>query len=1193
MNEIEQLEQALAALEAQRAGLGDAVVDAAQAPLREKLAALAKGSSGTDGVERSLSDPTRERRIVTVLFCDVTGSTAMAEKLDPEVWTNIMNEAFKQLTDAVERFEGTVARLMGDGILAIFGAPTAHEDDPERAVLAGLDMLKNIGPLRERLQREQALDFNIRVGINTGLVVVGDVGSDKFQEFTAMGDEVNLAARMEQAARPGTVQISGNTYLRIAPLFDVEALGGVQVKGRSEPVQAFRVLGKKTAPGRVRGIAGLDAPMIGRDAEMHTLRGDIIQLRQGAGQIVSIIGEAGLGKSRLIAELRAAPAPLVEVKTSLRWLEGRSLSYESATPYAPIVRLLNDYFSLDGGLSDEEKLEQIKANLAGFLPEEMLMIVPYLAVLLDISLTGEDLERVRYLSPPQMRARTSKAIYALFENLAAQQPLVLVLDDLHWVDSASLDLIADLLPLTKQTALMLVTLFRPDKEAPSWLYHKQTAKAFGQRYQAIELKPLAQEASQDLVAHLIRIEALPDKARSLILDKAEGNPFFVEEIIRALLDAGMLTWQDGDWWSARDIEHFAVPDTLAGVITARLDRLDDNSRMVAQAAAIIGRQFDIGTLDAILETQEALEPALSELQGRDLIVETSRTPYRVYQFRHALIQDTAYASLLLSSRRLLHLQVAEHLEKVGIGYSGEIARQLTGEIARHFLGAEEQGRALPYVVEAGDWAASAYATPEASGYYRQALAILKSVSEYQLEVAQRAYEGLGSISSLSGDVDAALAYYDEMLELATTVDYSPMQVSALNKKAFIVATFQGKLTQAEELLAESERIARDYQDVAGLAELHTIQCGVCLSNGDFDGAVGHFDRSAELGQQLDLEEPLLFGISHTATTLMSMTRFEEGWQKAQEARQLAERLGNRKYLAEVLTQPYVDYHVSRGDLLAAKEAAEEGLAIATPIGASIAEFQGYFQLAFIARWRGEYEEALANLEQLDRITQTLPAPGFRLLPLAMLGGVYLDISEELIEHSRAYHNKALAILENGSGGFGSEAWNEIAFYQLMEGNPEQADESLQNGLAATDSFMYLVRPALFLGQALLALARKQLPEANGKLAEARRFVEERDMRNYFPLIGLVDGRISSVGGKSDHALEQFTFAESAAEEMGMRPYVWRAQAGAAKELSATGRATEAEEKRRQAFTTIDEIAEMMADEELRAAFLLSAKSKVA
>ena len=211
----------------------------------------------------------------------------------------------------------------------------------------------------------------------------------------------------------------------------------------------------------------------------------------------------------------------------------------------------------------------------------------------------------------------------------------------------------------------------------------------------------------------------------------------------------------------------------------------------------------------------------------------------------------------------------------------------------------------------------------------------------------------------------------------------------------------------------------------------------------------------------------------------------------------------------------------------------------------------------------------------------------------MLGGVYLDISEELIEHSRAYHNKALAILENGSGGFGSEAWNEIAFYQLMEGNPEQADESLQNGLAATDSFMYLVRPALFLGQALLALARKQLPEANGKLAEARRFVEERDMRNYFPLIGLVDGRISSVGGKSDHALEQFTFAESAAEEMGMRPYVWRAQAGAAKELSATGRATEAEEKRRQAFTTIDEIAEMMADEELRAAFLLSAKSKVA
>ncbi|UCG24028.1 MAG: AAA family ATPase [Chloroflexota bacterium] len=1192
MNESEQLEQAIAALEAQRVGLGDVLVDAAQAPLREKLAALNEEQSAAVATEPVTSDASGERRIVTVLFCDVTGSTSMAEKLDPEVWTNIMNEAFKQLTAAVERFDGTVARLMGDGILAIFGAPTAHEDDPERAVLSGLTMLNNIGPLRERLQREQELDFNIRVGINTGLVVVGAVGSEKFQEFTAMGDAVNLAARMEQAAKPGTVQISGDTYLRVAPLFDVEALGGVVVRGRSEPVQAFRVLGKKAVPGRVRGISGLDAPMIGRDAEMHTLRGDIIKLRQGEGKIVSIIGEAGLGKSRLVAELRAAPAPLAEVKSHLRWLQGRSLSYETATPYAPVARLLGDYFALDGAQSDEEKLEHIRANLAGFMAEQSPMATPYLAALLGISLTGEELERVRYLNPPQMRARTSAALLTFVEHLAARQPLVLILDDLHWADSASLDLLEQLVPLTERVGLMIVTLFRPDKEAPSWGYHEKAAEACGERYQTILLGPLAEEASRDLVANLISDEAVPETARALILDKAEGNPFFVEEIIRTLLDAGMLTWQDGDWQLAPEVDDFAVPDTLAGVITARLDRLDDKTRMVAQAAAVMGRQFEFGTLETIVGTTEGLEAALAELQRRELVSETSRTPYRMYQFKHALTQETAYDSLLLSNRRKLHLQVAEHLEEMGAAHSGDIAFRLSGEIARHYLGAEKQARALPYLVEAGDWAASAYATPEATSYYRQALALLEDVPEYQLETAQRAFEGLASIFTLSGDVSAALEIYEEMLELANSVDYSPMQVSALNKKAFIAATFHGQLGQAEALLAESERIARDYQDVAGLAELHTIQCGVCLSNGDFAGAVGHFDQSAELGQQLDLEEPLLFGISHTATTLMSMTRFEEGWQKAQEARKLAERLGNRKYLAEVLTQPYVDYHVSQGDLQAARDSAEEGLAIATPIGASIAEFQGHFQLAFLARWQGEYEEALAHLDHLERSSDTLPAPGFRLLPLAMLGGVYLDIGDQMVERSQAYHAEALDILGRGDGGFGSLAWNELAHWQLIAGDLKRAGEYLQNGLNARDSFMYFARPALLVGQALLALAHGQVPEAVARLAEARSFVEERGMQNYYALIALADGQVNSAARQGGKALEQFSQAESFARDMRMLPYAWQALAGAAKELSAAGRSADAEERRLQALDTIDEIAAGMVDEDLRVAFLRGARNKV-
>jgi class 3 adenylate cyclase len=272
-----------------------------------------------------------ERRIVTMLFCDVKGSTAAASQLDPEDWADIINGAFESMIRPVYKYEGTIARLMGDAILAFFGAPLAHEDDPERAVRAALEILSGIQPYRQQVKAEWGLDMDVRVGINTGLVVVGAVGSDLRMEYTAMGDAINLAARMEQTAAPGSIQIAEPTYKIVAPLFEFESLGGIEVKGKDEPVPAYRVLGSRAAPGRQRGIAGLDSPLVGRAAEMQTLRNAIADLRQGRGGIVSVIAEAGLGKSRLIAELRKEMAP------GSSWLEGRSFSYETATPYAPFI----------------------------------------------------------------------------------------------------------------------------------------------------------------------------------------------------------------------------------------------------------------------------------------------------------------------------------------------------------------------------------------------------------------------------------------------------------------------------------------------------------------------------------------------------------------------------------------------------------------------------------------------------------------------------------------------------------------------------------------------------------------------------------------------------------------------------------------------------------------------------------------
>ncbi len=345
-----------------------------------------------------------ERRIVTVLFCDVKGSTSMAEMLDPEEWAEIMNGAFEYLIKPVYKYEGTLARLMGDAILAFFGAPIGHEDDPRRATLAGLEIVESIKPYRERVKRERGFDFDVRVGINTGLVVVGEVGSDLRVEYTAMGDAVNVAARMEQAAEPGTVLISRNTHKAISKLFDFESLGELEVKGKSEPVAAYRVIGAREGAVAERGIDGLSSPLVGRERELRMLQLKVGETLGGSGQIVSVTGEAGLGKSRLLAELRKTLPP------SIHWHEGRSLSYETNTPYAPFIDLFTEHFELRADDTDEQKYEKVRSGVEEALPGQSDMVAPFLASMMGIKLAGDARERVRYWSHPRcVDARSTRS----------------------------------------------------------------------------------------------------------------------------------------------------------------------------------------------------------------------------------------------------------------------------------------------------------------------------------------------------------------------------------------------------------------------------------------------------------------------------------------------------------------------------------------------------------------------------------------------------------------------------------------------------------------------------------------------------------------------------------------------------------------------------------------------------------------
>jgi class 3 adenylate cyclase len=401
-----------------------------------------------------------ERRTITLLFCDVKDSTATAERLDPEEWSAIMRQALDRFITPVERYGGTVVRILGDAILAYFGAPVAHEDDPQRAVLAGLGIVDGCRDLADDVQRRFGIPFAVRVGINTGLVVVGEVGTPLYAEYAALGDAANVAARMEQSAHPGTVLIAEATHRLVGPLFDVQPMGQVQVKGRREPVNAYRVVGPSAAPGSLRGIAGLSSPLVGRRAELDRLLTALTQLRDGRGAVVSVIGEAGLGKSRLVSELAA------QARDEVTWIEGGCVSYESTTPYAPFVRALESFFEISADDDPHERYQRLLSKMTELAGDAGARHAAHLATVLRGRIPDEHEAFVRFLEPPVLRQRVFATVAALLEKSSARAPVVLMIEDVHWADRTSIDLMRSLLPLTDRLPLMLLLCLRPDHTQP-------------------------------------------------------------------------------------------------------------------------------------------------------------------------------------------------------------------------------------------------------------------------------------------------------------------------------------------------------------------------------------------------------------------------------------------------------------------------------------------------------------------------------------------------------------------------------------------------------------------------------------------------------------------------------------------------------------------------------------------------------
>lgn len=702
-----------------------------------------------------------KRRNVTVLFVDLSDYTKLAQQVNDEDLYELVQQYINLLANDVYKYEGMVDKFTGDGLMALFGAPIAHENNAELAVRSALDMVEDVGELSRKSKELLTSDLRVHIGIHSGPVIIGGIGSNNMMNYTAIGDMVNLAQRLENAASPGIILVSEAVYRQTRRLFDFHPTPTLQLKGVRQPVKSYQVANEKVKPGIVRGIEGLRAPMIGRDLELTRLQEAIDALKElRKGSFILITGEAGIGKSRLTAEFKAlvGPSPVTIV-------EGQSLAYRRMVAYWIFLSAIQ---SLLGILLDTPPI-RIRLRLREAVTQAMearaAEVLPYLEHLL--SLTPSDraaAERIQYLDAVQLRQQIFLAVRDFLVAEAHLQPLLLILEDLHWADQASLDLLSFLLDSVKQAPLLIVAISRPIQEGTLSKITDWVAQNLPDSYCQLHLHSLSHDQSERLLFQLLETTMIPDALCDQILQRAAGVPFYMEEILRMLIDQGILQREGSHWKLASevDINALGVPETLEGLILARFDRLSEDQRRVLQVASVIGLQFSLPVLQMALQPmdKDSLMAALAHLSEREFVNPMPDSPYTEYTFRHTLMSDAIYKTMLKKERSELHGRVGEAIETI-------YAQQLEGQVeilARHFSWSPMYDQALHYLILAGQKAMRAYANEQARQHFEQAMELLSKVP-YQPYQALQVRAGLGDVLAFTGEYNLARDQYQAALQL--------------------------------------------------------------------------------------------------------------------------------------------------------------------------------------------------------------------------------------------------------------------------------------------------------------------------------------------------------------------------------------------------------------------------------------------
>src|SRR6266542_3428685 len=856
-----------------------------------------------------------ERKQVTVLFADMKGSMELLADRDPEEARKLLDPVIEHMMEAVHRYEGTVSNLMGDGIMALFGAPLAHEDHAVRACYAALRMQESVNRYADGVRRTEGVPIQIRVGLNSGEVVVGAIGNDLKMDYTAVGQTVHLASRMEQMATPGSIMMTADTLQLAEGYVQVKSLGPVNVKGLPEPVAVYEVTGVGATRSRLQAAAarGLTR-FVGRDAETEQLRKALEQARSDHGQVVGVVGEPGLGKSRLFFEFTHS-------HRTQGWLilESGSVSYGKATPYLPVIDLLKAYFKIQDRDDQREIREKVTGKLLT-LDKSLESSLPAFLSLLDVPVDDSTWQA---LDPFQRRQQTLGAVKRLLLRESQVQPLVLLFEDLHWIDSETQAMLESLVESLPTSRLLLLVNYRPEYQ------HGWANKTY---YTQLRLDPLPPESAGEILNSVLGNDHGLRSLKQLLIERTEGNPFFLEESVRTLVETKALAGERGNYHLEKKVESTQVPATVQAVLAARIDRLPLEEKQLLQSAAVIGKDVPFSLLQAVTElSDEELRRALTHLQAAEFLYETSLFPDLEYTFKHALTHEVAYGSLLHERQRTLHSQIVEAIEAL---YSDRLIEQVE-RLAHHAARGEVWGKALTYLRQAGAKADARSANREAALYFEQALTALAHLPDNR-ETREQGIDLHFNVRNSLVALGEGEERVREHLRAAETLAMALADQRRLAKVSVYLArqlSAQGEYEQAVTACERAIAMPRTLEDY-GLEVMATLFLGQAYY------CLGNYPKALEvLGRNLvPLDSPVVrerFGAiglpfanarASLALALAERGEFVEAISRCTEAIRIAEAVG-QPFSVTVTYRGMGLLHLRRGDLHQATLALDHALEI--------------------------------------------------------------------------------------------------------------------------------------------------------------------------------------------------------------------------------------------------------------------------